>query len=301
MAQNVYLETQASATPRIRRISWGAIFAGLTVTAAVQILLTLLGASIGAATINPTQEQNPAGGLAIGSAIWLVASALISIWLGACVAGRLSGGPRRADGMLHGVVTWSVSTLVMLGLLTTAAGALLGGTASLLSNAVSSTGSPQSGAGAVVDRLQRMVPQAGALSPTGRTSPSQQPQGQLTQLAAQDPELGTALAQMTAKGGAAQAPEQRTQIISLLSSRHGMSQEQAAATVSEWDRQYQTLKTQGEQQVRQVGEKAASGVSQGALYAFIGLLLGLLAAAWGGWAGTSSIVRPRETVPHPAT
>jgi hypothetical protein len=230
MEHNVYVESEHRPSARTRRISWGAIFAGLFVTAAIQVLLTLLGASIGAATIDPLQERDPTRGLATGSAIWIVASALISVWLGACVAGRLSGGPRRADGMLHGVVTWSVSTLVMLGLLTTAAGALLGGTATLLSSAMGPQQPGQSGAQAMVQELQRMMPQTqnGVLAPTGRTSSS---------------------------------PEARAQ-------------------------------------TAQVADTAARGVSKGAMWAFIGMLLGLLTAAWGGWVGTSSLPRYNELEPR---
>src|SRR5260221_13338826 len=106
--EDVYVETLG---PRpapflFRRVSWGAIFAGLLVTLMIQFMLTLLGAAIGAATIDSLREQNPADGLTTGPAIWLIAGGLISTFFGAFVAGRLSGGPRRPDGMLHGIVTW---------------------------------------------------------------------------------------------------------------------------------------------------------------------------------------------------
>ena len=56
----------------IRRISWGAIFAGLIVTLVCQILLTMLGVAIGAATIEPIQEQKPLEGLGTGAALWWI-------------------------------------------------------------------------------------------------------------------------------------------------------------------------------------------------------------------------------------
>src|SRR4051812_30573732 len=98
----------------VKRVSWGAIFAGLFVTIVLQIMLTLLGVAVGLAQVEPLQGETPTKGLAIGSGIWVLVSSLISIWVGACVSGRLSGGPRRADGLLHGIVTWSVSTVAML-------------------------------------------------------------------------------------------------------------------------------------------------------------------------------------------
>ena len=117
-----------------RRISWGAIIAGLIVSLVCQILLTMLGVAIGAATINPVSEQQPMEGMGIGAAIWWLVSGLISLFLGACVAGRLAGVPRRADGALHGVIMWGTATLITMLLFTTALGGMLGGAMSMFRN-----------------------------------------------------------------------------------------------------------------------------------------------------------------------
>jgi hypothetical protein len=279
----------------MRRVSWGAIFAGLFVTIVAQMILTLLGAAVGAATINPMTQSNPVKGLGTGAAIWLVISSLISLFCGAYVAGRLSGGPRRSDGLFHGILTFSVAEVAMMLILTSAAGALLGGGGSLLGNLFSSNASSDEEKGqmfsAVQDQIQQNLPQAGTvLPPTGR-SESQQTPGELTGLASQDPELASALARFTAKGGASQAPQERDKVIDLLTTKHGMDQEQAATLVNQWDQSYQQVKGQTELQARQTGEKVAHGVSKGALWGFIGMILGLGAAAWGGWVGTASLPR----------
>lgn len=111
----------------VRRISWGAIIAGLIVTLVCQMLLTMLGVAIGAATVDPMQEQRPLEGLGIGAAIWWIVSSLISLFLGACVAGRLAGVPRKGDGALHGIVMWGAATLITFLLVGTALGGLFGG------------------------------------------------------------------------------------------------------------------------------------------------------------------------------
>jgi hypothetical protein len=285
------------APSRVRRASWGAIFAGMFFTIVLQVMFTLLGAAIGFATVNPMTQQNPAEGLGTGSAIWLLVTSLISVWIGACVAGRLSGGPRRADGMIHGIVTWSVATLAMLFLLATAAGALLGGAGALLGNALSAQAPTQGGAnavGALGEQVKGMFPQAGGLlPPTGRTEGQQVP-GQLTELAQQDAELAGALGRMEANGGASKSPQERDQVINLLTTKHNLSQPDAANLVNQWDQQFQQARGQAEQKARQAGQTAAKGISQGALWGFIALVLGLLAAAWGGWAGTASLPRPTE-------
>ena len=81
MKEEVYAESTVlnPAASLVRRVSWGAIFAGLVVTIVIQLTLTLLGVAIGAATIDPLRERNPAEGLGVSSAIWLTVSALISI------------------------------------------------------------------------------------------------------------------------------------------------------------------------------------------------------------------------------
>src|SRR5579859_6441213 len=118
MNEQPYLpaETLAPAPSRVRRVSWGAIFAGTFVMLVFQIMFILLGAAVGFSTLQTAERQGSGQQLALGSAIWLLVSSLVAIWIGACVAGRLSGGPGRADGMLHGVVTWSISTLTMFAL-----------------------------------------------------------------------------------------------------------------------------------------------------------------------------------------
>jgi hypothetical protein len=306
MKEEVRVEHTAPrlAPSRVRRVSWGAIFAGLVVTMVVQMMLTLLGIAIGAATVSPLEQQNPTQGLALGSAIWLLASSLIAVWVGACVAGRLSGGPQRADGMIHGIVTWSASTLATLAMLATATGALLGGAGALLGGALASSkndsGVTSSAMNSVGQSLREIFPPASkVLPPTGRpgsgeTAGGQPTGGKLTSLAVQDPQIGTILARLESRGGVAQSPQDRDQLVNVLTSRHNVSQPEAVAMVNQWDQQFQQVKSQTTQKAREAGDTAARGISQGALWGFIALVLGLLVAAWGGWAGTASLPRPLE-------
>src|SRR2546421_10345994 len=66
----------------LKGISWGAIFAGVVIALAVQIVLSLLGIGIGASTIDPLNQQNPGKGLGIGAAVWFVISSLIATFAG---------------------------------------------------------------------------------------------------------------------------------------------------------------------------------------------------------------------------
>lgn len=284
----------------IRRASWGAIFAGAFVSIVIQIMFTLLGAAIGFETLSSAQKSGAAQGLATGSGIWLLVTGLVSTWIGACVAGRLSGGPRRADGMVHGIVTWSVSIVAMFLFLATTAGAVLSGAGTLLGGALGFSAAAQVQPGqttenpvaAATDSIKQMFSQQkGALSPTGRNENQQAPD-KLTELAQNDPQLMTAVARMESAGGASQSSSDRQQVINLLTTKHSLSPQEAASLVDQWDQHFQQMRTKAERNVKQAGQAAAGVISNGALWGFIALLLGLLAAAWGGWAGTATL---RET------
>ena len=124
----------------IKRISWGAVFAGVVVVLAAQLLLGTLGIGIGASTVSPTTQQYPVEGLGTGAAVWFGISTLLALFAGGLVAGRLAGMPLRMDGMLHGLVVWGLSTLLTFYLLTTAVGGIIGGTASILGKGLSVAG-----------------------------------------------------------------------------------------------------------------------------------------------------------------
>lgn len=306
MNEEPYLpvETAAITPARVRRVSWGAIFAGTFVMLVFQIMFILLGAAVGLSTLQTADRQQSGQQLALGAAIWLLVSSLVAVWIGACVAGRLSGGPRRADGMLHGIVTWSLSTLTLFAVMAAGIGAVLGGATALLGSAGAVAGNVQGEQGTIAsvqDVIKGLFPQNGSLlPPTGRTAPGQPVPGELTAMAQQDPDLKTALARLESKGGVARAPQEREQIINLLTSKHNLNQQDAANLVTQWDQQFQQVRSEAGGKAKPVDQATAEGISQGALWSFVAMILGLLVAAWGGWVGTASIRKPTATVLAPS-
>lgn len=309
MREEIYSETLTARSPAFlfRRVSWGAIFAGVIVTIVIQLTLTLLGVAIGAGTIDPLQESNPAHGLAMGSAVWLLVTGLVSLFIGAFVAGRLCGGPRQPDGMLHGVVTWSVSTLVTIFAIASTAGMVLGGLGSLIGNALQ-TGAQVGGNEQVQEQAKSIFPRVQSLlQPTGRSAGNESGnqtgnQTNLTAIAATDPQIAAALFKMEKQGGAAESQNERDQIVNQLTSQHGMTQQQASDLVTQWDQEFQSKKQQFEQKARETGDVAARKTSQGAWWGFGALVLGLVVSAWAGWVGTGSLpARFTETRPTTTT
>ncbi len=110
-------------------LSWGAVFGGLAVAIAVQVVLALIGIAVGMAAAAPGYVNGPhhAGAIGIGEGLWYLVSTLVSIFTGAAVAARLAGAVLRDDGVLHGLVTWAISLIVALFLLSSAVGGLAGG------------------------------------------------------------------------------------------------------------------------------------------------------------------------------
>lgn len=90
-----------------RRISWGSVFAGVVVVLAISILLSILGSSIGLFMFDP-QGNDPMSGIGTTAGIWTVVSLVISLGAGGFVAGKLAA----IDGVIHGILVWSVTMII---------------------------------------------------------------------------------------------------------------------------------------------------------------------------------------------
>jgi len=144
----------------LRRVSWGAIFAGVVVVIALQLLFSVLGIGIGAGAVDPVADPDPMSGLGFGAGIWFVITALISLFVGGWVAARLAGLKRKTESTLHGLVTWGLATVLGFWMVTTAAGTLLGGAANILGQTAAIAG-PQVADDQAMDmeELQRQAQQ----------------------------------------------------------------------------------------------------------------------------------------------
>ena len=130
-------------------VNWGAVFAGLLIGSAVQIILTMLGVAIGLGAAGDSAK-----GASIGAGIWAVVAALIAAWLGGRVAGMTSRSRERGDGAFHGLLAWALSTIVVVWLVSSGAGKLIGGAASVAGNVA---GGAASGLSAYF-RVQQVTP-----------------------------------------------------------------------------------------------------------------------------------------------
>lgn len=300
------------------RVSWAAIFAGVTVSLVIQLLLGVLGIAIGASTIDPLREQNPTGGLGTGAGIWFVLTGLVSLFAGGWTAGRLAGIPRTIDSSLHGVLTWGIATLLTFYLLTTTVGAVIGGAARALSQGATLLGqgvasaSPQVAdavRGEMKDRgvnwdsikedARSMLRQTGKpeLQPEtleGKAKEAKEDAKDTAASAAENPqesdrELNTLLDRLFNRGSEAVNAADREALVNVVAARTGKSKEEAAKIVDRWEQTYQQAREQfdkakalAEQKAREAGDIAARNVSHAAFWSFFAMLVGLGAAAYGG-------------------
>lgn len=137
--------------PLFPAIRWGAVLAGVAVGISVQLVLTLLGIASGLSMTSVQQGEAPG----TGALIWAGISMLVSALVGAYVAGRMSGLKRKTDGILHGVVSWAVTTLLFVVLATSAGGSLLSGLFSSVgqgANAMAQSGASVGGLTSLLNR-----------------------------------------------------------------------------------------------------------------------------------------------------
>lgn len=121
---------------RRQKITWGAVLAGMLLSLMVYLVLSILGTAIGASAIDPLGEANPFEGFGTGIGIWAISTTLISIAVGAFTAGYLA----RRTGMLHGLLSWSLTTLITVYVLAAMTNGVFGSAASVAKTGISAAG-----------------------------------------------------------------------------------------------------------------------------------------------------------------
>ena len=141
--------------PLFPEIRWGAVLAGVAVGVSVQLVLTLLGVATGLSAIDVAEGES----VGAGPLIWAGVSMLIAALVGGYVAARMTGLKRKVDGVMHGVVSWAVTTLLFAMLATSAGGSMLSGIFSTVTPAARAVAdSPASATqGGVMGMLQNQL------------------------------------------------------------------------------------------------------------------------------------------------
>jgi len=263
-----------------RRISWGAIFGGVILVVAVQLLLSLLGAGIGLGTVDTNAGTTPdASSAGIGAGVWWVLSSMIALAFGGYAAAWLAGIELRWDGVLHGLITWGIATLLTIYLLSSAIGSVIGGGFSALGSVTSAAGS------GVKDAAQPLA-QAAGVSPDVL---QQQAQSYLkpsnpdpASMTPQDAQKEVASNLVSYARGGADAPAAKERVIAIMAAQQHVSHDEAAKQFDDGQAKLKQARDQAVKTAKNAADASAAAASKTSFAVFGDLLLGALAAAIGG-------------------
>jgi len=269
-----------------KRISWGAIIAGALVALAVQVMLWLLGAGIGLAAISPTEGEGSPQTLSIGAAIWWIIATLIALFVGGWIAAHLAGVSRKIDGALHGLVSWSLATVLAL--------AMMGTTLSALGGFAAGTRQGQQGLAALGPQISQSYQQEARVERvrdriTNEAKQLVQQGGKATGDKLKDAQDKVADAVSEVLDDPSQ--DNRQSAIQALTENTKLNQQQASSRINQWSQTFKQAKPEyreaGTERARKA-EKATSIAAGTAIASFIMLALGAAAALIGGYVGSPS-------------
>jgi hypothetical protein len=274
--------------------SWGAIFAGAVVAISVSLILLSLGAGLGFASVSPWPNHGASGtGFTVAGTIWLI----VTQWLSAGVGGYLAGRLRQRwlaththevffRDTAHGLVTWSLATLVV-------ATVLAGSTVALLHGGAQAAGGIAN-AGAHGAMMQGGMPHDLKMGPEGSEG---DPSGaynldklfRTTSTANSETGPHGNDGKMEALRIAANAvtsgnitAEDRTYLVSLVAARTGASPEDAQKRVDAFIQSVQDAANRAKAAADQARKAAATAALYAALALLIGAFIASVAAVIGG-------------------
>jgi len=275
-------------TIMLNQVDWGAVFAGAAIALVMQIILNMIGLGVGLSTLDVAQGDTPSvGSMSVGAGIWFVVSGILAAALGGYIAGRLSGKASSSTTAYHGLISWAVSTLAVIYLLSAAASGMVGGALSTASSALGGAGKALGGS------LQTAV-QTAAPSLNNVSDPMAAIESKVRNASGgQDPaalrDAATTAIRAALTGDQAQQAAANDKAVEAIAKAQNISQDEAKTQVEQYQQQYKDAVAKTKLQAKQAADTAAKRASQGALFGALALLLGALAAFF---AGRASAVTP---------
>lgn len=279
-------------------VSWPAIVAGAIGAAALSLILLILGAGLGLASVSPWSDRGAsAATLGVSTILWITLTQVAAAGMGGYLAGRLRArwSGTHTDEVYfrdtaHGFLAWSLATLVTAGLLTSAIGNIVGGA---VKAGTSATGAVAATTVAALPAAANAMTADGTANSSRYTVDSlfRQDSAALTSTSAPaaDPaaaasEVGRIFAQGLTTGTL--ATDDLKYVGQLIAQRTGLSQADAEKRVADGFNRLQNTAKEAEATARAAADKARKASAYAALWLFVSLLLGAffasLAATYGG-------------------
>ena len=257
-------------------VSWGAVFAGAAVAAAITLALMVLGAGFGLSIVSPWPGSGvTAGTYAVTTAIGLVVIQWVSSGFGGYVTGRLRTRWVNVHtdevafrDTAHGFLTWCVATLFV----AMVAGFVSYGAASTGAQATATVASGAAqGAAAAAPAAAPADPTGYAIDMLFRPAPDTQPPAAAN--GDPRPEVVRILANAVAAGSL--PPADKAYLAQLVAQRTGLSQADAEKRVDEVVAQVDAAAVKA----REAADAARKAGLWTAFAAFLALLIGAFIAA----------------------
>ncbi|MEM9955451.1 MAG: hypothetical protein AAF846_27865 [Chloroflexota bacterium] len=257
------------------------MIAGVLIAIIVQITMNLLGLAIGAAVIDPSEVTNSVGPtFSTGAVIWIAASTLLGIFAGGYVAGHLSGNPDSTDGVLHGLLTWALGTVVVFLLLSTTASSVVSSVSTLLSQGIELVGAGvEDVAPEVVEAFEVRDEVIEAIRSEAGTVNQAETDNTNAQLVLAVGNL------LRAEADTDEANEARNVTINLLTEQTDLSESEAQAQINDWEQQYRQAVQNADDIAITASENLADALAASSSVLFLVLIVGAFAGGAGGFVG----------------
>lgn len=271
--------------------AWGAIIAGAVVAVSISLVLLILGTGLGFASVSPWPERGiSATGFSVAGTIWLI----VTQWLSAGVGGYLAGRLRKRwlaththevffRDTAHGLVTWSVATLVVGTVIVSSASAIIRGGAhaaggiagagaqGAMMNGMPHVGSESDGGGATgvydLDKLFRSA------------APTNQDMGASR---GGDGKMEAFHIAVSAASNGSVSAEDKTYLSNLVAAKTGATPEDARMRVDAFIQSVQDASTKAKAAADEARKSAATAALYAALALLIGAFIACVAAVIGG-------------------
>jgi hypothetical protein len=272
-----------------KRLSWGAIFAGVVIAVAIQLVLGILGTGIGLTMVDPVEGTTPgAAGFGIGAGIYWLITTIVALGSGGYAAARVGGATDRFDALVHGLVVWGVTLILTLYLLTSAVGGIIGGAFRTVGAVAGAAGSS---VGAVAPRAAEVAgvdqgdvrQEAAAYLSAAPSDPAQMtPEQAQKEIAKQLPAL--------ARGGN-EGAQAESRVVDIVAAQRKISRPEAQAQVTRAKADFVKAKDKAVATAKSATDAAAGAAAGTSFIIVLALLVGAGAAGFGATAATRRRLR----------
>ena len=285
-------------------VSWGAVFAGAAGATAFSLILFLLGTGIGLAVVSPRSGDGAsAEAIGVSTILWITFVQIAASVLGGYLAGRLRSrwvtvhtNEVYFRDTAHGFLAWSVSTLLMASLLSTAIASSLSMGLKAGGTAVAAAAPAVAGAAAsampdvkspdyYIDSLMRAAP--GSAAPTSST-----PTNGAAPPADSGAEAGRIFMHALASGEL--TVDDTRHLGQLVTAKTGLAQLDAEKRVTDTYVRFKSAVDQAELKAKKAADDARKASAGTALWLVVSLLIGAfvasMSATFGGRLRDSSVL-----------